>query len=178
MNTESNNLDGEKYCVSIIAAIQKKDRGLGYQNQLLTHLSDDLKRFKALTTDHPIVMGRKTFESIGRALPGRTNIVITSNDSFRPEGVIVKHSLDEALKEAAEAADKIHGCNETFVIGGGEIYKQALPFADKLYLTIVDTDKPADTFFPEYSNFKKVISEIQKVDEKTVIPYTYLILEK
>lgn len=173
--------------VSMIAAIQKGDRGLGFHNDLLVRISTDLKRFKALTVGHPVVMGRKTFESIRRPLSDRTNIVVTSNISFHPDGVIVKHSLEQALEKAKEIA--CHGvCTpetvndghaEIFIIGGAEIYKQALPHADRLYLTIVESDKPADVFFPEYETlFTKIVAEEKHVDEVTGLHYSYVTLER
>ncbi len=124
--------------ISIIAAIGKKNE-LGKGNQLLWHLPDDLKHFKELTSGHTVVMGRKTFESIGKPLPNRRNIVITRDTNYKQDGVQVVHSIEEIEK----------GDEEIFVIGGGEIYKQALPFADKLYITEVNAEeKDADTFFP------------------------------
>lgn len=173
--------------VSIIAAIQKSDRGLGFRNDLLVRISTDLKRFRALTVGHPVIMGRKTFESIRRPLSDRTNIVVTSNISFHPDGVIVKHSLEQALEKAKEVA--CHGiCTpetinndhaEIFIIGGAEIYKQVLPHADRLYLTIVESNKPADVFFPEYETlFTKIVSEEKHIDEVTGLHYSYVTLER
>lgn len=156
--------------ISIIAAIGK-NRELGKKNKLLWHIPDDLPRFKKLTLGHPIVMGRKTFESIGRPLPNRTNIVVTRDSSYEVEGVVVVHSIEKAIEEAKKK-DK----EEIFVIGGGQIYEQALPFADRLYLTIVDAQAEADTYFPDYSEFKKIISE--EKNESEDLRYSYLILEK
>lgn len=136
----------QKPKISIVAAIGRR-RELGRGNELLWHIPDDLKRFKALTTGHPIIMGRKTFESIGKPLPGRHNIVITRGD-WAHEGATVAHSLEEALEKAGEDA---------FVIGGSQIYEQALPFCDTLYLTLIDDEKPADAFFPEYEGMFKEI---------------------
>src|SRR4051812_17218378 len=144
----------EKPVVSMIAALQKKDRAIGKGNNLLWRISDDLKRFKSLTTGHPIIMGRKTFESIGRPLPNRTNIIITRNSDYIQENCIICHSVSEAIEYAQKNND-----SEIFIIGGGEIYKEALPHANKLYLTVVDDTQTGDVFFPDYSEFKKVISE-------------------
>ena len=125
------------------------NRVLGKDNQLLWHIPDDLKRFKALTLGHPVIMGRKTFESIvsvlGKPLPGRTNIVITRDADWKFEGVVVCHSLEEALAKAAELDQE-----EIFIGGGAQIYEQALPHVDRLYLTLIDDEKDGDTFFPEY----------------------------
>jgi dihydrofolate reductase len=158
--------------ISLIAAIQKKDRGIGLKNELLFRISDDLKRFKALTSGHPIIMGRKTFDSIGgRPLPNRTNIVVTRQE-LSQEGVVFTHSLEEAIEKAKAVDENI------FIIGGAEIYKQALPFADKLELTIVDSDVPADTFFPEYSEFSKITQKENRSDEKSGLLYEWVSIEK
>ncbi|PLX21307.1 diacylglycerol kinase [Candidatus Parcubacteria bacterium] len=156
--------------ISIIVAIGKNN-AIGLDNQLLWHIPEDLKHFKKITTGNIIVMGRKTYESIGRALPSRTNIIITRDTKFQAEGCIIKHSLEEVFREAKSYSDK-----EVFIIGGGEIYKQALPHADKLYLTIVDDEPKADTFFPEYSEFSRVISEDEH--EQKGIKFKFIELEK
>jgi len=158
--------------ISIIVAIQKKDRGIGFRNELLFRISDDLKRFKALTSGHPIIMGRKTFDSIGKALPNRTNIVITRNSDFNIEGVVACASLEQALRKAHMVDSEI------FIIGGGEIYNQAIMFADTLELTLVDSDFPTDTFFPKYSEFLKVVRSENHTDEKTNLLYEWVTLTK
>ncbi len=172
---------------SIIAALGK-DRAIGKNNRLLWHIPDDLKRFKALTLGHPVIMGRKTFDSIvaqlGKPLPGRTNIVVTragadttntaqeTGTRFAYENVFVVHSIEEALAKAKEVDHE-----EVFVIGGAQIYAQALPFADRLYLTLVESDTKGDTFFPEYENvFTKNIFEEPHTDKPT--PHTFVTLEK
>lgn len=143
-----------KPIISLIAAIGK-NRELGKNNQLLWDIPEDMKFFRETTAGHPVIMGRKTFESIGRPLPKRVNIVITRNLDYQKEGILVFPSIEEALEEA-----KKHDENEVFVIGGAEIYKQSLPFADKLYLTHVDANFDADTFFPEYeTSFPNIISK-------------------
>lgn len=149
--------------IHIIAAIQKNNRGLGFHNELLWKIPEDLKRFKALTTGHPIIMGRKTYESIGCPLPNRTNIVITRNADYVAPGCFVATSLGDALDrarsiETQHAEEKNDGAEQKiFIIGGAEIYNQALPFADVLHLTLIDGDKEADAFFPDYAEFKKEI---------------------
>ncbi len=160
----------QKATLSIIAAVQKKDRGLGKAGRLLWHISEDLKRFKALTMGHPIIMGKRTFASLGRALPGRLNIVLSREPEFRAEGCTVCGSLEEAIQIASQKDP-----NEIFVIGGGDVYRQALPLAQKLYLTLVESDKDADTFFPEYSDFK-IIS--QKDSESEGLHYSFIELER
>ncbi|MCX6755996.1 MAG: dihydrofolate reductase [Candidatus Nomurabacteria bacterium] len=126
---------------SIIVAISKNN-AIGKDNTLLWNIPDDLKHFKEITSGHTIIMGRKTFESIGRPLPNRRNIIITRDASYTHEGTEVVNSLIKAL-DACKYED------EVFIIGGGEVYKQTLPFADKLYVTHVEKEFDADTFFPE-----------------------------
>lgn len=140
--------------VSLIAAIASGNRALGKDNDLIYKIPEDLKRFKDLTSGHTVIMGRKTFESIGRPLPNRTNIVITKDPSYTEEGVLVAHSLDEAFGKAQTN-------DEVFIIGGGQIYQDAIGGADRLYLTIVEGNPEADTYFPDYSDFK-IISESEE----------------
>jgi len=128
--------------LSLIAAVARNG-AIGKDNALLWRLPEDLKFFKRTTLGCPVLMGRKTFESIGRPLPGRRNIVITRNATWQHDGVEVAHSLDEALTLAAQEA-------RVFVIGGGELYAQALPRADELILTEVDADFEGGTFFPPW----------------------------
>ena len=157
--------------ISIIAAIQEKDRGIGYQNRLLFRISEDLKRFKALTLNHPVIMGRKTFESLGKALPERTNIVL-SRRKIIGQNIIVVQSVDEAINKARKISDEI------FIMGGGEIYTQFLPLANQLYLTIVKSIFEADSFFPPSPEFKKIISEEKHFDKKTGLEYSFVTLGK
>jgi dihydrofolate reductase len=128
--------------VSAIAAIARNGV-IGHEGKLPWHLSDDLKRFRAITWGKPIIMGRRTFESLGRALPGRTNIVLTRTPEYRAAGCTVVYSPAEALSVAASG-----GATEAFVIGGSEVFRQFLPSCDKVYLTIVEADFEGDTFFP------------------------------
>lgn len=140
--------------ISVIASLDSK-RGIGKNNQLLFKIPEDFARMKNLSTGHPIIMGRKTFESIGRVLPNRTNIIVTRDLKYSFEGAVVAHSLEEAL----EIAKNSEGSDEIFIFGGAQIFEQALPKVDRLYLTLVEGDFRADTFFPDYSEFKKVINE-------------------
>ena len=156
--------------ISIISAIAK-NRAIGKKDKLLWHIGEDLKRFKKLTTGRPVIMGRKTFESIGGALPHRTNIVVTHHEHFKVPGVVVAHSLKDAIKAAESVED-----DEIFIIGGGQIYEQAIKLADKLYLTIVEGEYDADTFFPDYSDFKKVVYEEPRTSEG--YKYKFLELER
>ncbi len=157
--------------LSIIVAMGK-NRLIGGDNKLLWNIPGELKRFKEITTGHPIIMGRKTHESIGRVLPNRTNIIITRDPDYKVEGTIVVHSLEEALEKAKAAP----GNDEIFVIGGGQIYAQALPLADRLYVTIVEGEYQGDTYFPDYSEFSKIIEE--KNYDENGLSYKTLILEK
>lgn len=158
--------------LSIIAVIGK-NRELGKDNKLIWHLPSDLARFRKITTGHPVIMGRKTFQSIGQPLPNRENFVITRDPAFTAGGITVVRSLDEALEKAKSAT----GAEEIFVIGGGSIYAQAIDRADRLYLTVVDKIAPkADTFFPDYSGFGKMI--LNESHEETGLHFTYKTLER
>lgn len=159
------------YMISLIAAIQRKDLGIGFQNELLFRISDDLKRFKTLTSGHPIIMGRKTFDSIGKPLPNRTNIVVTRQD-LAQEGVIFVKSVEEAIEKAKAIDETI------FIIGGAEIYALSLSFADTLELTFVDGDVPADTFFPDYKEFSNVVSSEKRLEEKNGLSYEWVTLSR
>ncbi len=143
--------------LSIIAAIGP-NRELGRNNKLLWYIPEDLKRFKQLTQNHAVIMGRKTYESIGKPLPNRTNIIITHDKNFQAPNCLVFHSFENVID--AIKTGTING-GEVFVIGGGQIYDSALPYADKLYLTLVEGKYEADTYFPDYSTFDKVISQKQ-----------------
>lgn len=153
--------------ISLIAAIGK-NKELGKNNKLLFRIPEDMKRFRQLTGGHAVIMGRKTFDSIGKPLPNRLNIIITRNQYLQePSFVREKTSpcyfvsdWSKALELAKDWEDK-HPADqrEIFIIGGGQIYEQAIKFTDKLYLTIVEANSSADTFFPDYSDFKKVVFE-------------------
>lgn len=157
--------------ISIIAAIGKNCE-IGKKNGLLWHIPEELKHFKELTMGHPMIMGRKTYESIGRPLPGRTSIVISKNITPRViRGVMTAKSLESAI----ELAKKQPGADEVFLIGGASVFSQALPLSDKLYLTIVNKAFPdADAFFPDYSDFKKIISQKQERAGKYLLNYLEL----
>ncbi|SRR5258708_5249208 len=174
--------------ISMIAIISK-NRGLGKDNKLLFHIPGELARFREITMGgkdsergHAIIMGRKTFESIGlsEGLPKRLNIVLSRNAYQKKNGVIFLPVDNDWRKVLGLAKDwefsRDKDDMEIFIIGGGQIYEQAMPFANRLYLTVVDKDTHADTFFPDYSEFKKVIEkEEMKNGEYT---YTFLTLEK
>ena len=158
--------------ISIIAAIGK-NRELGEGNKLIWKISSDLKRLKELTSGHAIIMGRKTFESIGHILPNRTNIIITRDPDLKIDGAEVVNSLDEAI----DLAKKAPGVDEVFIFGGAQIFEQAIGRTDKLYLTKIDAENPrADAFFPDYSAFTKVIK--RESGEENGLKFEYLDLTK
>ena len=157
--------------ISIIAAMDEK-RGIGKDGKLPWNIPSELKHFKEITMGHPIIMGRKTYEAIGRSLPGRTNIIITRGKVEGGRGEVLVNSVEEALKIAKESS----GSDEIFVIGGGQIFSQVMEKVDKLYLTLIEGDFKADTYFPEYSDFKKVIFE--KSGEFEGLKYKFLDLER
>lgn len=159
--------------ISAIAALSN-DRSIGLDNQLLWNIPADLKRFKEITDGHPVIMGRKTWESIPekfRPLPNRTNIIVTRQNDFQTLGTLVAHSIEDAFKKAEEIDRE-----EIFVIGGQQIYEQALPKIQKLYLTLVDSDKKGDTFFPDYSEFSKETFREEK--DHDGLTYTWINLER
>ena len=157
--------------IALVVAMAE-NRVIGKENKLIWHLPADLKFFKNLTTGHPIIMGRKTFESIGKPLPNRTNIVITRQADFTAEGCMVAHSLTEALMLAQQLDSDI------FVIGGAEIYKQAMFLADTIYLTEVHHTFEGDTFFPEIDSvlWQETSREEHKADEKNPYDYAFVTL--
>lgn len=157
--------------ISLIAALSE-NHAIGKNGKIPWHISEDFARFKQITLGHPIIMGRKTFESIGRVLPKRLNIIITRDQEYQVEGARVVHTLDEALALAST-----HDQQEIFVIGGGQIFKEAMVKADRLYLTIVKIHvEDADAFFPPFHEFQKVVQhETHTSDGYT---YTYLTLDR
>lgn len=209
--------------VSIIVAMSR-NRVIGKENKLIWHLPADLKHFKETTMGKPIIMGRKTFESVGKPLPGRTNIVITRNKAYQAEGCLMAASVEQALemvnkgkydsgtsedtgdqselnwgssKDAMEQPDMKTGHsevtkekpelnpdppkgNEVFIAGGGEIYKQAMPLADRMYITIIDHDFDGDTFFPGFSAAEWILSEeiYHPADERNKYPMLFRIYER
>lgn len=159
--------------ITIVAAIGNNNT-LGKDNQLLWHLPKDLQHFKTLTENHPVVMGRKTFESIGKALPNRTNIVVSRKENWFQEGILIVSTLKEALKFAKKIDENV------FVIGGGEIYKQTLDLADKLEITHVDANLEADTFFPkiDLKIWQKTNEECHSKDDKNEFDFCFHTYEK
>jgi dihydrofolate reductase len=158
--------------ISLIVALDEC-LGIGFEGHLPWYLSTDLKRFKSLTMGHHLIMGRKTYESIGNPLPGRTMIVVTRNTNYQPDGCLVAHSLDSAF-EFARMGDE----DEVFVIGGGELFEQTIELADRIYLTQVHAELQADVFFPEFSpdDWQEVQTEFIPADEKNEYDSTYKLL--
>jgi dihydrofolate reductase len=177
MDNESNNLStsvppppGEvRRGLSLIVAASTNN-AIGKNNQLLWHLPQDLKFFKNTTWGMVVIMGRKTFESVNKPLPGRVNIVITSKPDWMAVDVWVAKDLDDAITQA-----KTTNCKEIFIIGGGEIYKQAMPVADKIYMTRVHTNIEGDTFFPEIDEKEWQLQENTdfKADEKHAYDFSF-----
>lgn len=161
--------------ISIIVAIDK-NRGIGKDNKLLVHFPEDLKHFKEITSGKPVILGEKTYYSIGKPLPDRDNIVLTLNSDLKIEGCHMAHSIEESIEIAKEICEK-KNLNEIFIIGGASIYKQFIDKADKLYLTLIDKEFEADTFFPEYKDkFAKLVKE--ESFETDDLNYKFIELER
>ena len=150
------------------------NNALGKDNQLIWHLPADLKRFKKTTLNHAVIMGRKTYESLGKPLPNRTNILITRDKNYKAEGCVVAKSLKEALKAALKVDEN------PFILGGADIYTQAMPFADKLDITYVHHQFDADVFFPEIDKtiWKETSRENFKADENNKYDYSFVTFER
>lgn len=156
-----------------------QNRVIGRNNALPWYLPEDLKYFKRITLGKPIVMGRKTFESIGRPLPGRANLVVTRDRAWRHPGVRIFHDLDSAY-QSAEAQAQIDGVNEIMVIGGGEIFTEALPRADRLYLTQVHADVVGDAYFPGicWNQWRQISREDHAASENNPHDYSFIVFER
>jgi dihydrofolate reductase len=158
--------------ISMIVAADENNV-IGKDNQLIWHLPDDLKFFKKMTSGHAIIMGRNTFESVGKPLPDRTNIIITRDKSYTADGCVVVHSLEEAL-EVAHRADP-----NPFIVGGEQIYRLALPLADQIYLTRIHHSFEGDRHFPELNNEWLEVESIEHpTDEKHVHSFTFYTYQK
>lgn len=160
--------------LSAIVAISENNV-IGKDNQLPWYLPADLKYFKKTTINHPVIMGRKSFESIGNALPKRTNIVISRNPYYIANGVLVAHSLEEALAISGDLE-----AEEIFIIGGAEIFRQSLEICDRLYITEVHKTFDGDVFFPEWNKqeWKLLKEEFHEADDKNPYPYTFKTYER
>ncbi len=158
--------------VSIIAAMANQ-RAIGINNSLPWNLPADMAWFRQCTMGKPIIMGRTTFESIGRPLPGRQNVIVSRNPEYLVEGAIVVHSLEQAIEAVSDS-------EEAMVIGGANIYSQALAFADRLYLTEIHADVEADSWFPDFDagQWRETSREDHQRDEKNAFDYSFVILDK
>ncbi len=158
--------------ISIIVAVAQ-NRVIGNANSLPWHLPADLKHFKAMTLGKPIIMGRKTWESLPGKLPGRTHIIVTSNPNYIADGCVVVHSLQQAIEAAGEAP-------EIMIVGGAMLYGQALSLADRIYLTLVETDADGETQFPEYDSdqWREVERERHTSDDKNPFAYSFITLSR
>lgn len=162
--------------ICIVVAISKERRAIGMTGKLLWHIPADMKRFKALTLGHPVIMGRKTFESIigylGKPLPGRANLVVTRDPNYTYEGAEIFTTIEAAIARARELdTEEIH------IGGGSEIYKQVLPYTDKLYLTLVDDEPEADSYFPEFESEFEIALE-HPAQEHNGLSYQWLDLKR
>lgn len=158
--------------ISLIVAIARNGV-IGRQGGLAWHLPADLRHFRQITTGHPIIMGRKTYESIGRPLPGRQNIIVTRDVTFKAEGCQIVHSLDEALQFVNHAS-------EVFIIGGANLYAQTLALAHKLHVTHIDATIEGDVYFPEmdWNQWRQTMQELHAADDKNAYNYAFTVYER
>lgn len=158
---------------TIVVAMGEKN-GIGFENRLLWHLPKDLKHFKEITSGHPVIMGRKTYESIGKPLPNRTNIVVSRKTDWFEEGILIVGSIKEAVKFAKKIDEEI------FIIGGGKIYEQTMEITDRLEVTLVKAELEADTYFPKIDPkvWKKTAETCHEKDEKNPYDFCFQTYEK
>ncbi len=158
--------------ISIVVAMDR-NRVIGRGKRLPWHLPDDLKRFKAVTMGHPVIMGRRTHESIGKPLPGRTNIVLTADPQYTAEGCVVAGSLDEGFRAAADV-------KEVMIIGGAAVYREALPLADRIYLTTVHAELEGDAWFPiiDWSEWDVRDEAMHGADDRHTYAFSFFILDR
>jgi len=158
--------------ITLIAAMAE-NRVIGKDNQLIWHFPDDLKHFQSLTSGHHVIMGRKTFESVGRPLPKRTNIIITRQTDYSAEGCLIAHSIEEAIAMVKDD-------EQPFIVGGAEIYQQALDLADSIELTIIHGEYEGDSYFPQFDEnvWKLARGEKKEADAKHIHPFEFLTYRK
>lgn len=168
--------DGIRIALVVAAA---ENRVIGLDGDMPWHLSGDLKYFKRVTMGRPIVMGRKTFESIGRPLPGRLNIIITRDETYAPEGTVICHSLEDALAAARQRAGE-DGMDEVMVVGGGQIYADCIALADRVYLTEVHASPEGDTLFPEIKSdeWREISREFNASNVEGEPSFSFVILDR
>lgn len=167
---------GPRRGLIISVAAYSLNRVLGHKGKLPWHLPKDLRFFREVTKGHPIIMGRPTFESLGKPLPARTNIVITSKKDLKIPGCIVVHSLEEAIREA----EKAPGSDKIFIGGGGVVYGEAMPYVDQMYLTLIHGTFEGDAFFPEFkeSEWKLISEEKHHKDAEHAYDFDFLVFER
>ncbi|MFC1997848.1 dihydrofolate reductase [Chloroflexota bacterium] len=160
--------------ISIVVAVDKNN-GIGYQNRLPWRLPADLRQVKLLTMGHHLIMGRKTYESIGKPLPGRVTIIVTRNPNYQAEGCLISRSLTDALALAGENEE-----SEVFIFGGSDIYQEALLVTDRIYITHIHAEFQVDTYFPDFdrSLWIETNSVFHPADEENPYPFTFQILER
>lgn len=158
--------------ISLIAAMAN-DHSIGKENRMPWHLPADLKHFKKITLNKPVIMGRRTFESLGKALPERTNIVVTQQEDFIAPNCVIVHSLHDAIKAAGHA-------DEIMIIGGGQLYQEAIKIADRMYLTFIDLNTQGDTFFPKWDErqWQEISREAHQKDALNLYDYAFVVLER
>lgn len=177
--TEGNATVASRHIKTALVVAMAENRVIGRDGGLPWHLSADLKYFKRVTMGRPIIMGRKTYQSIGRPLPGRLNVVVTRDTTYAPEGVMVVHSLDQALVVArAQAADD--GVDEVMIIGGGQIYADSVALADRAYVTEIHTSVDGDTMFPDLptGQWREVSRERRPENAEGEPAYSFVILDR
>ena len=157
--------------ISLIAAMAR-NRVIGRQGDIPWKIPGEQKIFKKFTMGHAVIMGRKTFESLDGPLPGRTNIIVTRQNDYRADGCFVAHDFESALKRCPENED------EAFICGGGQLYREALPLADRIYLTVIPRDIPGDTYFPDIPADEFRVRESESIQQEGVEPYTFTIYER
>ena len=157
--------------ISLIAAMAK-NRVIGRQGEIPWKIPGEQKLFKKITLGHAVIMGRKTYESIGRPLPGRTNIVVTRQKQYQAQGCTVVHDLSSALNHCPEDED------EAFICGGGQLYHEALPMADHIYLTVIPREIAGDTYFPDISSTEFRVRQSESIQVEGAEPYNFLIYER
>ena len=165
MNVELGTRNSDRPRLSLIVAMSR-NRVIGARGAIPWHLPNELKRFKKITMGHHIIMGRKTWESIARPLPGRTSVIVTRQTGYHAPGAVIAHSLDEAIRRCGDD-------EEVFVIGGAELYAEALPRANRLYMTLVDAEIEGDTSMPEFDGrtWREIESESFPADGRHAFPY-------
>jgi len=157
--------------ISLIAAMAR-NRVIGSQGDIPWRIPGEQRIFKKITLGHAVIMGRKTFESLEQPLPGRTNIIVTRQEDYRAEGCLVAHDLAGAIKCCATDED------EAFISGGGQLYHEALPMADRIYLTVIPRDIPGDTYFPDFSLTEFQVTQTESIQVDGVEPYNFFIYER